>query len=1255
MLTLTDSYTLTGIYSLTVINASLTENNLHQQCKLFSRGNSSTQQWEHFFTSSVGKCTNSGNALEHLIPNKAPAEGRGYAGNLPWFNRCKAHHQPGPYPPRCSKCHKLGHEEEDYQTRIPVARGNLLQNVTCYGCGEKGHYRDKCPRGRNPNNEGARGGTYIMRTKDPQQDPNVIMARTPQQNGVVEKRNRTLIEAARTMLANSKLPTTFSTEAVSNACYVQNRVLVVKPHNKTPYARFHGRTPMLSFMRPFGCLVTIFNTIDHLGKFDGKANKGFFVGYSLNSKAFREFNSRTRIVKETLHIRFSENTPNSVGSGPNWLFDIDALTKTMNYQPVIACTQYNGNAGKKDNNNAGQARKKKKPRKDYIFLPLWNDDPPFPQEPKSSQDDGFKPSNDVGKKVNTVSRQENECKDQEEKDSVNITNRVNAVSSTANAASNKVNVVGRKLSIELFDDLNMLELEDISIFKDSNEDVFGAEANLNNLESNFQVSPIPTTRIHKDHPFEKVIGDLHSAPQTRRMNKLDEIGIVIRNKVRLVTQGHTQEEGIDYDEVFAPVARIEAIRLFPAYASFKDFVMYQMDVKSAFLYGKIKEEVYVCQPLGFEDSGFLDKVYKVEKALYGLHQAPRAWPDIMFAVCACARYQVNPKVSHFHAVKRIFRYLKGQPKLGLWYPKDSPFDLMAYTDSDYAGASLDRKSTTGDTHNLVAYLAKPTESEGFEQIVDFLNAHPIRRDLLADEDGIDCILNTTIFENLTLMGYEKVFKRLTFYKSLFSYQWKFLIHTILQCLSPKITAWNEFSSIIASAIICLATNRTFNFKKMIFDGMLRNLDNVSGKILMYSRFIQTFLDKQLDGLPTHKEKYDVSFHTKKVFANIKRIGKGFSGKETSLFSTTIGPNQVQMGEGLTQPTNTHQTPTFDMPLPKLKKTQKPKKPKRKTTKVPQPSESTNIVADEAVHKEGLTVLRQDTMRDTSADTRRVKKLEKKYMSRTHKLKRLYKVGLTAKVISSSDDEALDKKDTSKHERIDEIDADENIALEEVVKVVTTAKMIVDAAQVTTAIANISVSAAETIVTTAPNITAESTKINFEDKGKGKAKLIEEPKMLKKRKHQIRAEKELAKKLQAEMQAKINEVDRLARERSQKEQEANDALINTWDDIQGKIDVDAQLAQRLHEEEQLQLIDVEKAKLFMKFMKKRRKLFAAKRDKEKRNKPPTKAQQRSIMRTYLENMDGWKIKSVKKSFAEIQELFDKAMKRIYTLLILEQNW
>ncbi|GKB23352.1 ribonuclease H-like domain-containing protein [Tanacetum coccineum] len=143
------------------------------------------------------------------------------------------------------------------------------------------------------------------------------VARTPQQNGVAERRNRTLIEAARTMLVDSKLPTTFWAEAVNTACYVLNRVLVIKPHNKTPYELIHGRTPLIDFMKPFGCPVTILNTRDHLGKFDGKADEGFFVGYSVVSKAMRVFIKRTRIAEETLNIRFLENTPNVIINGPD--------------------------------------------------------------------------------------------------------------------------------------------------------------------------------------------------------------------------------------------------------------------------------------------------------------------------------------------------------------------------------------------------------------------------------------------------------------------------------------------------------------------------------------------------------------------------------------------------------------------------------------------------------------------------------------------------------------------------------------------------------------------------------------------------------------------------------------------------------------------------------------------------------------------------------------------------------------------------
>ncbi|GJU64797.1 putative ribonuclease H-like domain-containing protein, partial [Tanacetum coccineum] len=312
------------------------------------------------------------------------------------------------------------------------------------------------------------------------------IAGTPQQSRVAERRNRTLIEAARTMLADSKLSTTFWAEEVNT------------------------------------CPVTILNTIDHLGKSDGKADEGFFVGYSLNSKAFRVFNSRTRIVEENLHIRFSESTPNVVGSGPDWLFDIDALTRTMNYEPIVAGTHFNGFAGTKASDNAGQARKEKEPVKDYILLPLWTADPPYSQDPKSSHDDGSKPSSDDGKKVDEDPRKESGCNDQEKEDNVNSTNNVNA------AGTNEVNVVGGKKSIELPFDPNMPALEDYSILDFSRDDEDdGAVADMNNLDTTIQVSHILTTRIHKDHPPDQMIEDFQSAKQTRKMSKnLEERGFV---------------------------------------------------------------------------------------------------------------------------------------------------------------------------------------------------------------------------------------------------------------------------------------------------------------------------------------------------------------------------------------------------------------------------------------------------------------------------------------------------------------------------------------------------------------------------------------------------------------------------------------------------------------------------------------------------------------------------------------------------------
>ncbi|GJY32234.1 ribonuclease H-like domain-containing protein [Tanacetum coccineum] len=279
-------------------------------------------------------------------------------------------------------------------------------------------------------------------------------------------------------------------------------------------------------MRPFGCLVIILNTIDHLGKFDGKADEGFFIRYSTNSKAFRVFNSRTRIVEENLHVQFSKNTPNIVRSGPNWLFDIDALTNSMNYKPVVAGNQYNGSAGTKASDDAGKARMEIVPGKDYILLPVWPVDLLFSQSSKSSLDAGFKPSGEEEKKdaedIGNESENPTKGKDSEvpsieesrvnqEKDaSVNSTNTINIVSLTVNAVGIEDNVVDENIVYGCVDDLNMPELED-TVYSDDDKDV-GAEADMNNLDTFMHVSPILTTRIHKDHPIEQIIGDLNSAP-----------------------------------------------------------------------------------------------------------------------------------------------------------------------------------------------------------------------------------------------------------------------------------------------------------------------------------------------------------------------------------------------------------------------------------------------------------------------------------------------------------------------------------------------------------------------------------------------------------------------------------------------------------------------------------------------------------------------------------------------------------------------
>nr|GEW73231.1 putative ribonuclease H-like domain-containing protein [Tanacetum cinerariifolium] len=479
------------------------------------------------------------------------------------------------------------------------------------------------------------------------------VAKTHQQNRVAERRNMTLIEVATTMLEETpkevKSPVKVKSVQENNVFFTYTECVVLSPDFKLldesqVLLRVPRKNNMYSVnlknVAPSGGLTCLFAkvTLDEsnlwhrrlghmnfktmnklgkgkhypLGKFHRKADEGFFIGYFVNSKAFRVFNSRTRIVEETLHITFLKNKPNVVGSRPTWLFDIDTLTKSMNYKPVVVGNQSNGSVGK-----AG----------------VETDSPGA----------GYKPS------------REEEKKDDEGPGNID----------------SEDNAVDENIVYGCADDPNMPNLDEI-VYSNDDEEV-GGEADMTNLDINIPVIPILTTRIQKDHPVEQIIRDIHSTPQTRGMtknetnleptkvikaltdpswieamqdellefklqpvwtlvdlpygkraigtkwiykNKKDKRAIVVRNKARLVAQGYTQEEGIDYNEVFAPVARIKAIRLFLAYASFKDCVVYQMDVKSAFLYGRIKEEVYVYQPLGFEDPVSPKRFYERHYMVY---------------------------------------------------------------------------------------------------------------------------------------------------------------------------------------------------------------------------------------------------------------------------------------------------------------------------------------------------------------------------------------------------------------------------------------------------------------------------------------------------------------------------------------------------------------------------------------------------------------------------------------------------------------
>ncbi|GJY34376.1 retrovirus-related pol polyprotein from transposon TNT 1-94 [Tanacetum coccineum] len=975
------------------------------------------------------------------------------------------------------------------------------------------------------------------------------VARTPQQNEVAERKNRTLIEAARTMLADFKLPILFGLKQL-----------------------------ILLAMCKIGCPIRLLNIIDHLGKFDGKADEGFFVEYSINR------------------------------SRPNWLFDIDALTKLMNYKLVVAGNQSNGNVGTKSCNDAGKMETVH--GKDHILLPLWPTNPLFSQSSKSSLDAKFKPSGDdkkkvteeLGKEDGDLSK-EDESNDQEKDDNVNSTNNVNA------ASTNKVNVI------------------------DDDEDV-GAEADMNNLNTFMPIIPIPTTRIHKDHPDEQIIRHLNSAPQTRRMtknleehglfssepkkvihalkdpswieamqdehlqfklqkvwtlvdlpngkraigtkwvyrNKKDERGIMIKNKARLVAQWYIQEEGIDYDEMDVKSAFLYDDIIFGSTKKSlctefekmmqNKFQMSSMGELTFFLGLQVKQredgifinqDKYVTEILkkfGFTDvkttstpmetqkpwlkdeDGEEVDVHLYRSMIGSLMYLTSSIPDIMFIVCACARYQVNPKVSHLYAVKRIF--------------------------SDYARASLDRKSTIGGCQFIGCRLIS----------------------------------------------------------------W--------QCKKQTIVANSKTKAEYVAASSCCGQVKTVNGEQQ-----LQALVDAK-KIVVTEASVRR--DLQLDDEEGHKRIYVTPSHTKKIFANMRRQGKDFY-----VVSNIIISQQWR--------------------------------PKKKDTQVPQssvPSDPTNI-ADEAVNEEPSMQLKE-LMDLCTKLQQRVLDLENTKTAQAQELTslklRVKKLRGMDSPIDESDLSSLSywrtsleveregnrkgspsQEDASKQGRkIHDIDVDEDITLENVHdaemfdvndlhgdEVFVEKKFLLKNVKpkVTTA----TTETTKGILLQEPSESITTT-ITILSKDKGKGILVEEPLKMKK-KDQISFDKQEAIRLQAEFDKEV----RLAREKD----EANVALIKEWNDILAKIDVDYQMAKQMQAEEQEELSIEEKSNLFVQLLEARKKHFAIKRAEEKRNKPSTRAQQRSII-TYLKNMVGWKPTDLKnKSFANIKELFDKAFTRVNTFV------
>nr|GEV79067.1 hypothetical protein [Tanacetum cinerariifolium] len=845
----------------------------------------------------------------------------------------------------------------------------------------------------------------------------------------------------------------------------ENQVLLRVPRENNMY------NVDLKHIVPFGDLTCLFakatleesnlwhRRLDHINfKTMNKLVKGNLVR-GLPSKVFENGHTCVSCKKGKQHkasckTKAVSSVNQPLQSGPTWLFDINTLTRTMNYQPVTAGNQSNSSAGVQEQFDAEKAREVSVQQ--YVLFPVWSSGSINPQNTDDDDDDD-----------DAFSSKKPEFEGKFEDFSDNSINEVNAVDSLVPAVG--------QISTNNTNTFSAAELEDIT-YSDNEEDV-GAEADFTNLETTI-TEELLQFKMQKvwvlvDLPH----GKMAIGTKWVFRNKKDKKGIVVRNKARLVAQGHTQEEGIDYEEVFAPVARIKAIRLFLAYASFMGFMVYQMDIKSAFL---LTDKKSASTPIDTEKALLKDPdgedvdVHTYRSMIGSLMYLTSSRPNIMFAVCACAHFQVTPKVSHLHAVKRVFRYLKGKPHLGLWYPKDSPFNLMAYSDSDYAGASLDRKSTIGGcqflgciliswqckkktvvaTSSTEVVLSSMKSLKRMLHVTNILSAGYITtlqmvlnswlvqikwslvndvtrlqalvdkkkviiteatiRDALRlnDAEGIDCLPNKEIFAELSRMGYEKPSTKLTFYKAFFSQQWKFLIHTILQCMSAKRTSWNKFSSSMASAVICLSTGKGFSgVDTPLFEGMIvaQQVDESAAEV-------------NVDDVPTAGVAYE-----------------GYANVNADVVLTAGDGPSIPSPPPPTQPP----PPSQDVPFTSQVQSTPPPSPIDQPSSPqqhPQPSQDAKILMD-LLHNlldtcTTLTKRVKNLEQDKIAQAleiiklkQRVKKLERRNKLKVSKLRRLKKVG-TAQRVNTSDDTVMD--DVSKQERIiADMDADVDVTLKDV--------------------------------------------------------------------------------------------------------------------------------------------------------------------------------------------------------------------------------